>query len=377
MRKLIILLFIFVGGSIGFNNFTDLLDSLPPMSIPTIIYNPWLGMVLGAGIFFIVSLFIVDPILKGLKRLTRFLTDLSLSYLLCGSLGLVFGLIISWLINFSLQTFNIPLLNEVVSAVITFTLAYVGFYIGTSYHQEVADFLKNQQDRRKDQEPDQAGETGHFLKYKVLDTSVIIDGRILGIIRSGFLEGVFVISKYVLQELQYIADSPDSLKRSHGRRGLDILNELQDDDQIQVEMDDQDFEDEAEVDLKLVRLAQNLKGAVITNDYNLNKVAQFQQVPVLNINELANQVKPAIIPGEEMRVTIVKKGTERQQGVAYLENGTMVVVEDGKHYINQSLDVVVTSSLQTNAGRMIFADIADPANVGDPEFGQDQSPADS
>ena len=125
---------------------------------------------------------------------------------------------------------------------------------------------------------------------------------------------------------------------------MDILNELQDDDQIQVEMDDQDFEDEAEVDLKLVRLAQNLKGAVITNDYNLNKVAQFQQVPVLNINELANQVKPAIIPGEEMRVTIVKKGTERQQGVAYLENGTMVVVEDGKHYINQSLDVVVTSS---------------------------------
>ena len=375
MRKLIILLFIFVGGSIGFNNFTDLLDSLPPMSIPTIIYNPWLGMVLGAGIFFIVSLFIVDPILKGLKRLTRFLTDLSLSYLLCGSLGLVFGLIISWLINFSLQTFNIPLLNEVVSAVITFTLAYVGFYIGTSYHQEVADFLKNQQDRRKDQESDQAEETNHFLKYKVLDTSVIIDGRILGIIRSGFLEGVFVISKHVLQELQYIADSSDNLKRSHGRRGLDILNELQDDDQIQVEMDDQDFEDEAEVDLKLVRLAQNLKGAVITNDYNLNKVAQFQQVPVLNINELANQVKPAIIPGEEMRVTIVKKGTERQQGVAYLENGTMVVVEDGKHYINQSLDVVVTSSLQTNAGQMIFADIAEPANVGEPKFGLDQSPA--
>lgn len=367
MKKLILIIFLLIGGSIGFNNFTSLTNLISEyIQIPRVINNGWFGMVLGGVLGFILGIFVVEPILKALKRLTQFLTELRLSYIICGSIGLVIGLIISWLINFSLQLFNIPLLNEVVSVVVTFTLAYVGFYLGTSRHEDVADFFRDLFQRRRDAEEDVVSKD--FIQYKILDTSTIIDGRIIEVIRSGFLEGTFIVSTHVLKELQYIADSSDSLKRTHGRRGLDVLNELQEDDGIKVEMSDRDFSDVEDVDLKLVHLAKEMNGAVITNDFNLNKVAQFQKVPVLNINELANLVKPVVIPGEQLRVTVVKNGTEREQGVAYLDNGTMVVVEEGKHHINESLNVVVTSSLQTNAGRMIFAKIADTPEYGKADF---------
>ncbi|MDR2833790.1 MAG: PIN domain nuclease, partial [Streptococcaceae bacterium] len=195
----------------------------------------------------------------------------------------------------------------------------------------------------------------NYRPYKILDTSVIIDGRVYDVAKSGFLEGTILVPNFVLYELQYIADSADSLKRVRGRRGLDILNALQKEDGLKVEMYDGDFDEIHEVDSKLLRLARMIDGVVVTNDYNLNKVAEFQQVPVLNINELANAVKPVVIPGEKMNVTVVKAGTERQQGVAYLDDGTMVVVEDGQHFMNEYLTVVVTSALQTAAGRMIFA----------------------
>lgn len=190
---------------------------------------------------------------------------------------------------------------------------------------------------------------------KVLDTSVIIDGRIADICKTGFVEGRLVVPQFVLDELRHIADSADDLKRVRGRRGLDILNEIQEDGSIEVEVTNQDFDDISEVDIKLLRLASVLKGKVVTNDYNLNKVAQVQGVEVLNINELANAVKPIAIPGEEMLITIVKEGKENQQGVAYLDDGTMIVVENGRKYINETRTVVVTSILQTPAGRMIFA----------------------
>ena len=198
-----------------------------------------------------------------------------------------------------------------------------------------------------------AGEAFH--KYKLLDTSVIIDGRIADIVKTGFVEGILVIPNFVLQELQYIADSSDSLKRAKGRRGLDILNTLQKDDEVPIEFYEGDFEDIVEVDSKLIRLAKLMDAAIVTNDYNLNKVSEFQNVTVFNINALANAVKPVVIPGELMRVQIIKAGTERKQGVAYLEDGTMIVVEEGQHYMNEWLEVVVTSALQTAAGRMIFA----------------------
>lgn len=190
---------------------------------------------------------------------------------------------------------------------------------------------------------------------KVLDTSVIIDGRIFDICQTGFVEGPLVIPTFVLEELRHIADSSDGLKRNRGRRGLDILNKIQKELNIEVEIWEKDFPNIAEVDSKLLKLAQILNGKVITNDFNLNKVAEFQGVPVLNINELANAVKPVVLPGEEMKIQVMKDGKESGQGIAYLDDGTMIVVEGGRRYIGENIVVIVTSVLQTAAGRMIFA----------------------
>jgi uncharacterized protein YacL len=192
-------------------------------------------------------------------------------------------------------------------------------------------------------------------EHKILDTSVIIDGRIADICRTQFLEGILVIPEFVLEELQHIADSSDLLKRNRGRRGLDILNRIQKERDVKVLIYEGDFEDMTEVDSKLVKLAKVLGGKVVTNDYNLNKVCELQGVPVLNINDLANAVKPIVLPGEEMVVQLIKEGKEHNQGVAYLDDGTMIVIEGGRGYIGLTLEVVVTSVLQTSAGRMIFA----------------------
>jgi uncharacterized protein YacL len=189
---------------------------------------------------------------------------------------------------------------------------------------------------------------------KLLDTSVIIDGRIADICETGFIEGDFVVPQFILHELQHIADSPDSLKRARGRRGLDILQRIQKAHQITVRIVEDDFPKIKEVDSKLVALAKSMGAKVMTNDFNLNKVAELQGVPVLNINELANSIKPVVLPGETIRVFIIKEGKEYNQGVAYLEDGTMVVVDNGRKLIGKNIDVTVTSVLQTTAGRMIF-----------------------
>jgi uncharacterized protein YacL len=195
------------------------------------------------------------------------------------------------------------------------------------------------------------------ISYKILDTSVIIDGRIADICDSGFLEGVLVIPTFVLNELQMISDSADSMKRTRGRRGLDILNRMQKDESIKVKISDIDFSDTNEVDAKLVKLAKVMKAKVITNDFNLNKVAEFHGVDVLNINDLANALKPIVLPGEEMHVSLVKEGKDPNQAIGYLDDGTMVVVENGRKKLGHDTDVVATSVLQTSAGRMIFARI--------------------
>ena len=197
---------------------------------------------------------------------------------------------------------------------------------------------------------------------KILDTSVIIDGRIFDICKTGFIEGKLIIPSFVLEELRHIADSSDSLKRNRGRRGLDILNKIQNELDIEVEIWEKDFPDIAEVDSKLLKLATVVSGKVVTNDYNLNKVAEFQRVPVLNINEMANAVKPMLLPGEEMNLLISKVGKEQNQGIGYLDDGTMIVVEDGKRYVGMTIYVIVTSVLQTAAGRMIFAKLKSVIN---------------
>lgn len=189
---------------------------------------------------------------------------------------------------------------------------------------------------------------------KVLDTSVIIDGRIFDICKAGFLEGDLIIPAFVLDELRHIADSADSLRRARGRRGLDVLGRMQEELKCPVRIVEKDYADAEEVDVKLLRLARDFSGAVLTNDYNLNKVAGVAGVQVLNINELAGALRPVVLPGEEMTVHIVREGKEPGQGVAYLEDGTMVVVENGRRRLGESREVVVTTVLQTSAGRMIF-----------------------
>jgi uncharacterized protein YacL len=190
---------------------------------------------------------------------------------------------------------------------------------------------------------------------KILDTSAIIDGRIADLCKTGFLEGVLIIPHFVLNELQKIADSSDPLRRNRGRRGLDILNKIQKENQVAVRIFDIDYEDLAEVDTKLLRLARELEAKVVTNDFNLNKVAELYGVEVLNINDLSNAIKPVVLPGEEMMVHVLRDGKEYGQGIGYLEDGTMIVVEGGKNYIGLNTEIIVTSVLQTSAGRMIFA----------------------
>ncbi|MBQ9263320.1 MAG: TRAM domain-containing protein [Clostridia bacterium] len=190
---------------------------------------------------------------------------------------------------------------------------------------------------------------------KILDTSVIIDGRILDICKAGFLEGEILIPAFVLVELRHIADSADALRRNRGRRGLDVLNKMQEESRLPVRIEEKDYEDVPEVDVKLLRLAKDVNGAVLTNDYNLNKVAGVTGVKVLNINELAGALRPVVLPGEEMTVHIVRDGKEAGQGVGYLDDGTMVVVENGRRRVGETIDVEVTTVLQTSAGRMIFS----------------------
>src|SRR6476661_92323 len=202
--------------------------------------------------------------------------------------------------------------------------------------------------------------TGPQRRYKILDTSVIIDGRIADVCDTGFIDGTLVVPQFVLKELQLVADSSDSLKRNRGRRGLDILQKVQKMAGIEVMISDLDFPEVREVDLKLIELARSLQGKIVTNDFNLNKVAQLRGVDVLNINELANSLKPVVLPGEVMKVFILKEGKEYNQGVAYLDDGTMVVIDNARRMISKTIDIVVTSVLQTTAGKMIFGRYIEP-----------------
>lgn len=356
-KRVITVLMVLAGASIGI--------SLLPIAWHTIdqqenswLNNPGTNSVIGAIIFYLLSLLVVNYVTAGIQKIEKKLSEFSLTYLLFGAIGTIIGLMIGVIVSIPLYNWNVPFVNSVAPILVMVLLGYLGLQIGTTRIEEWKKIFTPKNKKGDTQDSQQMLERNyedHFHKYKILDTSVIIDGRIYDIAKTGFLEGVILIPNFVLYELQYIADSGDSLKRVRGRRGLDILNSLQKEDGITVEMYDGDFEEISEVDSKLLKLAKLLDGVVVTNDYNLNKVAEFQNVPVLNINALANAVKPVVIPGEAMEVLLVKAGTERQQGVAYLDDGTMVVVEDGQHYMNERIKVIVTSALQTAAGRMIFA----------------------
>jgi uncharacterized protein YacL len=261
-------------------------------------------------------------------------------------LSLIITLLIGLLLSYPI--YRLPVVGVFLSPVITLFLVFIGVRFVLSRKEEFA-FLSNLFNRGI------RSSGGENEVFKILDTSAIIDGRIVDICKTGFLEGVIIVAGFVLEELRHIADSPDLLKRNRGRRGLDVLNKIQKEMDIPVQIYEGDFEDIPEVDSKLVKLAKTINGKIITNDFNLNKVCELQGIAVLNINELANAVKPVVLPGEEMVAQIIKDGKESGQGVAYLDDGTMVVVEGGRRFIGDTIEVLVTSVLQTAAGRMIFA----------------------
>ncbi len=266
--------------------------------------------------------------------------------LLSGSIGLIVGLLVAFLLGVDLA--GLGPIGTIARVAITIGFGYLGLRVSI---RRKDDIMRPQSWLPARMRSRSAPETG---KPKILDTSVIIDGRIADICQAGFLEGPLVIPGFVLEELRHIADSADVLKRNRGRRGLDILNRIQK-EQNNVQIYEREIDATMEVDSKLLKLAKMLDGKVVTNDFNLNKVAELQGVPVLNINELANAVKPVVLPGEEMVVHIIKDGKESGQGIGYLDDGTMIVVDGGRKFIGQTVGVLVTSVLQTAAGRMIFA----------------------
>ena len=317
------------------------------MTMITYIVGALLGVVLG----YILSPLVLRLIWKVIQRMETGLSDFSTQDLLIGTLGLLFGLIIANLIGLAFS--KLPIIGAYGPIVFSIIFGYAGMSIAVRKKTEIVSWAgifrlpKNREKERKKEE----------FSGKLLDTSSIIDGRIAEICSTGFLEGPLLVPVFVLEELQLIADSSDVLKRNKGRRGLDILKQMQEDNYVEVRIINDDFDDVQGVDSKLVRLGRKINAKVVTNDYNLNKVAALQGVVVLNINDLANALKPARIPGEHMEVLVVKAGKENNQGVGYLDDGTMIVVENGQKYIGSTVPVVVTSVLQTSAGRMIFVKV--------------------
>ncbi len=301
-------------------------------------------------LFFILSKKVIHYTVEFVRIIEHKLQEMPANDILFGVSGLIIGLLISYLVTYPIRQLNIGWLSIIPTTLIYLFFCYLGINVAVKRWKEIdwTELLKRIQKERHGQEIVTS-------RPKILDTSVIIDGRIFDICKTGFVEGPLVIPAFILEELRHIADSSDTLKRNRGRRGLDILNKIQKELDIPVEIYEKDFEDIQEVDSKLLKLGQLLNGAVLTNDYNLNKIAEFQGVPVLNINELANSVKPVVLPGEEMLVQVIKDGKEMGQGIGYLDDGTMIVVDGGKKHVGETIDVLVTSVLQTAAGRMIFA----------------------
>ncbi len=307
-----------------------------------------LSLVIGAGAGFLLATSVAGPLSRSLHHTIDRLSDYPLSELLTGMVGLLIGLALSSFLYPYVKDF--PYVGQVLAAGVALALGYGGWSVGLRKRDELGTLL---QGRRRGEPSEKTGP--RYEEHKILDTSVIIDGRIADICKTGFIEGTLVIPEFVLEELQHIADSSDLLKRNRGRRGLDILNKIQKELDVKVLIYEDANEEPGEVDSKLVKLAKAMQGKVVTNDFNLNKVCELQGVSVLNINDLANAVKPVVLPGEEIIVQVIKDGKEHGQGVAYLDDGTMIVVEGGRDYIGTTMEVLVTSVLQTSAGRMIFA----------------------
>ncbi|MEE9122833.1 MAG: PIN domain-containing protein [Syntrophobacteria bacterium] len=314
-----------------------LLASHLPISHTLGIWIKWIGALVGF-IFALLALSIEKIIKKA-----------PLKVIFGGTFGLFLGLVIAQLMGYAFSALQNSAIRISISVILSCVFGYIGLVLGGKKVEEFkwpgwGFFAKGSHKKNGG---------------KILDTSVIIDGRVADICETDFLEGPLFVPQFVLQELQYIADSADNLKRARGRRGLDILNRMQKGDAVEVRVVDEDYPDIKEVDAKLVALAREMNAKIITNDFNLNKVAQLQGVSVLNINQLANALKPMVLPGEVLHLQIMREGKEQGQGVAYLDDGTMVVVENASRHLGQEVEASVTSILQTTAGRMIFSTLKD------------------
>lgn len=312
------------------------------------IANDWKGILVGVG----AALFII-----GVEII---IDRVPLTQLLFGIIGAVIGLVFSVFVNYAILWVNDPRLTEIskhYAPLMYVVLTYLGMVIFVRRQEEV--------ERLDRGEPVGRGARRRNADIKVIDTSAIIDGRIADVYETKFLSGTLIVGRFILKELQDIADSADGGKRSRGRRGLDILQRLQDHQDIQVKVVDKDYPEVRDVDGKLVMLAREFDAQILTTDFNLNKVASLQGVTVLNVNDLANALKPAVLPGDGMVIFIAKEGKEKEQGVGYLDDGTMVVVEEGRRLVGKKVDVAVTSVLQTSAGRMIFTKLKDKERNGE------------
>jgi len=368
LKKILRALFTFMGITLGYFIANILLQTKYVSTNPFIHDRPLnqILLLLFSVLLFGIIFFLVSPLLNAIisnamEYVEKSIQKLPANVILFGAIGAIIGLAISTMLVNVLS--SLPYIGAPLSVVINTIFAVLGADIAVKKRDELMNLFFNI--KKKSNVKDKKAKNSSNARAKILDTSVIIDGRIFDLCQTGFIEGALVIPNFVLEELRHIADSSDSLKRNRGRRGLDILNKIQKELDMEVIITEKDFPELVEVDSKLLKLCQTMNGMVITNDYNLNKVAEVQGVPVLNINELANAIKPVVLPGEEMTIQVVKDGKESGQGIAYLDDGTMIVVEGGRKSIGETIDVVVTSVLQTAAGRMIFArqkDVLEKAN---------------
>lgn len=316
-------------------------------------YNVYVGGVFGGLILLTLTIFFLKQIVTMIENFLHKCRSLVVWDILCGTLGLILALIVDVLIRQQLFT-EFKKISEFsahpfFSVTATCLLGYFGWWLGYSNRKELMSPFQTKPEQML---------IAPSTSIPILDTSVIIDGRIADICRVGFLTGELVVPRFVLNELQHIADSQDIIRRSKGRRGLDILNQIRQDSTVSISIYDEDNEEIneiTEVDGKLIKLAQILSGQIVTTDFNLNKVCELQGIGVLNINDLAKALKPVFLPGEELTVQVIKSGKEQDQGIAYLDDGTMIVIYDGNHFLGDKIDIIVTSLLQTSAGRMIFA----------------------
>jgi len=337
-------------------NFMGITYSSLILLAPGFIFFGWLAIVSAP--------FITNAIFDYAERVAKMLSSIPTAEIFVMVIGVGTGLIIANLLGSSLS--RVPIIGPYVSIVLSLVLAIVGARLAAMKRKDIINFFnylnpakaKDKSSAAKELAED-FGPLGQelFSTNKLLDTSVIIDGRIMDILAAGFLDGKLVIPNFVISELQRLSDSADSMKRAKGRRGLDMVQDMQTNYKDRVAIINKDYEDIPEVDSKLVKLAKASGAVLMTHDYNLHKVAEIQGVTVLNINELANAIKPVVLPGEEMQVYLVKEGKELNQAIAYLDDGTMIVVENGQGHIGGNVTIVVNSMLQTAAGRMIFAHV--------------------